>query len=374
MSNDTIDQTVRLRAEEQPFVIATVVAYKRPQSARPGSKAIIKPDGSIDGWVGGGCVQPIVIREAQKALQTGRPKLISISPESAHGDWKGVESYDMSCQGGGSLEIFLEPVLPKPELLIVGNSPVAQILAGLGKLLDFRVCVADPDANATRFPEADLVLTDLKSARGRIGSGSYVVVATMGTGDEEGLEAVVGTHSKYTGLVASKEKARGLFEYLRGKGVVPEALADVKCPAGLELGAETLPEIALSVMADITRLRRSASQQGEPVKETMGASRRVASTTTTTTETSTASSAASHHARPSSEKIKGGPLPTVQRITTTSTESWSESSTEARDPVCGMMVNTASSRYTSAFRNKTVYFCCLRCKESFDRSPENHVT
>src|SRR5712692_10431410 len=211
MWSDIIEQAGRLRAEEQPFVLATVVAYKSPQSAKPGSKAIILSDGSVTGWVGGGCVQPIVLREAQKALETGKPKLVSISPESTHGDWKGVEAYQMTCQGGGSLEIYLEPILPKPELLIVGRSPVAQILSGLGCLLDFKVSVADPEATVDQFPEADLVLTDLSLVNTRISEGSFVVVATMGTGYEEGLEAVLETSPKYLGLVASNEKARSLL-------------------------------------------------------------------------------------------------------------------------------------------------------------------
>ena len=146
MWNDIMELADKLRADGESFVIATVVAYKSPQSAKPGSKAIIKPDGSVSGWVGGGCIQPIVIREAQEAMNTGKPKLVNISPEATDGDWKGVEAYLMTCQGGGSLEIYLEPVLPKPELLIVGNSPVAQILTGLGRLLDFKVCIADPEA------------------------------------------------------------------------------------------------------------------------------------------------------------------------------------------------------------------------------------
>jgi xanthine dehydrogenase accessory factor len=333
MWNNTLDQAARLRDKDQPFVIATVVAYKSPQSAKPGSKAIIRPDGSIDGWIGGGCVQPIVIHEAQKALQTGKPSLISISPDSAHGDWKGVESYEMTCHGGGSLEIYLEPVLPRPELLIVGNSPIAQILSQLGNMLDFKVCVADPEATQQRFPEADLVLTDLKEARGRIGSGSYVVVATMGTGDEEGLEAVAGSTAFYLGLVASKEKAKGLFEYLRGKGVPAESLERVKCPAGIELGGETLAEIALSVMAEITQLRRSISKQAvESINESKGAS-----------------------------------LPVMPRAAS------SEARAEARDPVCGMTVDRTSARYTSVLENATFYFCCVRCKDSFDRSPVTYL-
>jgi xanthine dehydrogenase accessory factor len=325
---DILDQVSRLRAEGEPFVIATVVAYKSPQSAKPGSKAIIKPDGSISGWIGGGCVQPIVVREAKKALNTGKPKLVSISPEATHGDWKGVEAYMMTCQGGGSLEIYLEPVLPKPDLLIVGSSPVAQILSGLGRMLDFKVCVADPEAKLEQFPEADVVMTDLESLRRRIDSRSYVVVATMGNGDEEGLESVVGTKPQYLGLVASKEKAKSLFQYVRDKGATAEDIARIKCPAGLELGGETLPEIALSVIAEITRLRRS--QSPGPVKSSKGAS-----------------------------------LPVMQKT--------AESSTDSVDPVCGMTVATENARYKTVFEEKTIYFCCLRCKEAFEQTPQQYL-
>jgi len=330
--NDILDQAGRMRAEGEPFVIATVVAYKSPQSAKPGSKAIIKPDGSITGWIGGGCVQPIVVREAQNALNTGKPKLVSISPESTPGDWKGVEAYSMTCHGGGSLEIYLEPVLPKPNLFIVGASPVAEILAGLGRLLDFKVFVADPEAEPGQFTEADISLTDLESLRGRIDSRSYVVVATMGNGDEEGLEAVVGTKPQFLGLVASKEKAKSLFQYISDKGTPDEDIARVKCPAGLELGAETLPEIALSVMAEITRLRRAVSEQSiEPVKRSEAAS-----------------------------------LPVMQKT--------AESFAESIDPVCGMTVATANAIYKSVFEEKTVYFCCLRCKVSFEKSPQLYLS
>jgi xanthine dehydrogenase accessory factor len=316
---DIIEQATRLRADEQPFVIATVVAYKSPQSAKPGSKAIIKPDGSISGWIGGGCVQPIVVREARKALSTGKPKLVSISPEAAHGDWKGVQAYLMTCQGGGSLEIYLEPVIPRPNLVIVGNSPIAQIIAGFGRLLDFKVFVADPDASQEQFPEADLLLTDLESVKHRIDSRSYVVVATMGNGDEEGLSAVAGTNPRYLGLVASKEKAKSLFQYLRDKGTSSEDIDRIKCPAGLELGAETLPEIALSVIAEITRLRREVSKQSASLP-----------------------------------LIANGDESLIQSI----------------DPVCGMTVATTNAKYKTVQDDNSFYFCCLSCKEAFERSPQ----
>lgn len=307
------DQCNELRAREEPFVLATVVAYKSPQSAKPGSKAIIKNDGSQIGWVGGGCVQPIVLREAKQALQTGKPKLLTISPDAPREDWKGVESYRMTCEGGGSLEIYLEPYLPKPQLVIVGRSPVAQTVAHLGHLLDFKVVVADPEATSESFPEADVILTDLSSVRAQISDSSYVVVATMGNGDEEGLLAVVGTRPKYLGLVASEKKSKGLFEYLLETGTTPEDIGVITCPAGIELGSETLPEIALSVAAEITRLRRAAA------------------------------------AKPSEPQV-------------------------AIDPICGMSVDVDNAKYTSVVGSETIYFCCLRCKETFDHPQISQIT
>lgn len=292
MLSDLQDLVAELRRKEEPFVLATVVAYKSPQSAKPGSKAIIKNDGSQIGWVGGGCVQPIVLREAKQVLQTGRPKLLTISPDAARDDWEGVESYAMTCEGGGSLEIYLEPFLPKPQLLIVGHSPVAQTLAHLGELLDFKVIVADTEARKEDISES-----------------SFVVVATMGNGDEEGLLSVIGTRPRYLGLVASEKKSKALFEYARAKGATDEDIAVVRCPAGVELGSETLAEIALSVAAEIVRVRR-----------------------------------------------------------TTATEEPRETATHvATDPICGMSVDVENAKYTSVVNNETIYFCCLRCKETFDQ-------
>ena len=321
--SDIIEQAGRLRAEDKPFVLATVVAYKSPQSAKPGSKAIIRSDGSITGWVGGGCVQPIVLREAKRVLETGEPRLLSISPESGHEDWKGVESYRMTCEGGGSLEIYLEPVLPKPELLIVGRSPVAHIISELARLLDFKVCVADPEVGKEEFPDVDLLLSDLSIARQRISEGSFVVVATMGNGDEEGLQSVVGTMPKYLGLVASEKKSKALFEYVREKGATDEQIALIKCPAGLELGGETMPEIALSVMAEIIRVRRGIEAKSETAPRSV-----------------------------TFPVMQGAGTPGVG---------------EATDPICGMTVDMQNARYTSIFENETFYFCCLRCKDTFER-------
>ena len=301
MFDRILEEAVELRAKGEPFVLATVVAYRRPQSAKPGSRAIIRQDGTFIGWFGGGCVQPIVLKEAKKALAEKKPGLIIISPEGAYKDWQGVQEYLMACQGGGSLQIYLEPVFPRPDLVVFGQSPVAQTLAQLGKLLDFNVV-----------------------AGGSPKEGSYVVVATMGDGDEEALLEVASCDAAYIGFVASREKSASLFEYLRGKGVADEKLKRIKCPAGMELGAESLPEIAFSVMAEILQLqkRNSKAVPGE---------------------------------RPAMK------LPILQ------------AAPEAVDPICGMSVNTANARHTSVHQSKTYYFCCLRCKETFEQNPSQYV-
>ena len=286
------DQCNDLRAREEPFVLATVVAYKSPQSAKPGSKAIIKRDGTMLGWIGGGCVQPIVLREAKQALQTGSPKLLTISPDEPRDDWKGVQSFRMTCEGGGSLEIYLEPFLPKPQLVIIGSSPVAETLAQLGSLLDFKVIAAD---------------TDFTSIKAQISESSYVVIATMGNRDEEGLLAVIGSRPRYLGLVASKKKSEALFEYVRTTGATDEDIAVITCPAGIEIGSQTLPEIALSVAAEIVRVRRTSAE----------------------------------------------PEVTVENVAT--------------DPICGMTVDIATAKYRSVVKDQTFYFCCLRCKETFEQ-------
>jgi xanthine dehydrogenase accessory factor len=297
------DHCDELRKREEPFVLATVVAFKSPQSAKPGSKAIIKADGSMIGWVGGGCVQPIVLREAKQALQTGAPKLLTISPDAPRDDWKGVQSFRMTCEGGGSLEIYLEPFLAKPQLVIVGDSPVAESLAQFGALLDFKVIAAD---------------TDFASVRDQINESSYVVVATMGNRDEEGLLAVIGTRPRYLGLVASRKKSDALFEYLRSTGTSDEDIAVITCPAGVEIGGETLPEIALSVAAEVIRVRRSSAESDAAVKPVSPAT--------------------------------------------------------ATDPICGMTVDIENAKYSSVVDGNTIYFCCLRCKETFERPQISQLT
>src|SRR5499427_10965402 len=253
------EQAGRLRAEGAPFVLATVVACQRPTAAYPGAKALIRADGSLTGWVGGSCAQPTVIQEALKALADGKSRLLRISPAFQHSatPQEGVYDFVMTCASQGALEIFVEPFLPRPELIVIGETPVAQALARFGALLDFSVCVSDPAATREHFPDAEILYAQLEAVCTRISPRSYVVIATQGAYDEEALAAVIETTACYLGLVASGTRAATIFQYLRDKGVQPELLQRVKCPAGLQLGAVTPPEIGFSIMAEILELRRS---------------------------------------------------------------------------------------------------------------------
>src|SRR5215475_15609597 len=155
-----LNKASELLATGEPFVVATVVRYEAPISGKPGDKAIIHADGKMWGWIGGGCSRPVVIAEALKALGDGRPRLVRISPHATPGENGGTVDYTMTCHSGGSLDIYIEPVLPKPHIVIIGSSPVAQTLARLGKDINYHISVVT-DADRESFPDADRIAASL---------------------------------------------------------------------------------------------------------------------------------------------------------------------------------------------------------------------
>ena len=320
MFDDLLEQATVLKERGKPFVLATVVACKPPTSAKPGAKAIVQPDGSFHGWVGGSCAQPLVTQESLKALQDGQSRLVLLAPNPEDVDvgLEGTVLIPMTCKSEGTLAIYLEPCLPKPELVVIGQSPMARSLVVLGDSLGFRVTACDPSATAELFPNADTLVQELEAARGIIGLRSYVVVATAGHYDEEALEEVLGSQASYVGLVASPRRGRTVIDYLRGKGVSPEALQRVKYPAGVDIGAETPEEIALSILTEIVQ-RMRADRRGVPL------------------------------------------APAVQA-----------SDVESIDPICNMTVKVAGSRYLADYNGNTFHFCSLGCKEKFEQAPASY--
>src|SRR5215471_3862412 len=265
MWDQFLEKTSELLGQGASFAVATVVRILPPTSGKPGDKAIIQADGRLSGWIGGGCAQPVVIREALKALADGKPRLVRISP-AAEGAEEGVVDYAMTCHSGGSLDIYIEPAVPKLHIVILGRSHVARTLARLGRATGYNVSVIVPTAEveAEGFGEAEVIVEkDFNLSGLRLGPRTFVVVSTQGAGDEEALEKAAFTAGDvpYVAFVASKIKAGKVLDYLRARGVPAEKLQQVRAPAGLDLGAGTPEEIAVSILAEIVQLRGGKSGQ-----------------------------------------------------------------------------------------------------------------
>ncbi|HEY3097388.1 MAG TPA: XdhC family protein [Methylomirabilota bacterium] len=298
--NELLGLAAELLERGEAFVLATVVRCEAPTSAKPGAKALVRADGSVSGWVGGACAEPVVVREALAAIEDGRPRLIGLIGEGKRGPGRtaGMVEYPMTCHSGGTLEIYVEPYLPKPLLLLVGHGPVIEALARFGAAADYVVQTLGPE-------EAAAVL-----GRAGVARHASVVVATHADSDEDALRRILATDAGYVSLVASRRRAAGIVERLREVGVSLERLARLKAPAGLDIGAQSPNEIAVSVLAELIQHRRTA---------------------------------------------KPTPPSEASRAET------------AVDPICGMTVDVAGAEYRTERAGRVVYFCCAHCKTTFDR-------
>lgn len=266
---DVMELASRLRSAEETFVLATVVRTVSVTAAKAGAKAVIRPDGTIAaGWIGGGCARGAVLKAARDSLVDGAPRLVSVQPENLlaelgvkPGDSKdGVRFAKNACPSKGTMDIFIEPVLPRPSLVILGASPVAIALASLAHQLDFHVTVAAPPADFTEEPDADLRFDSFDIAA-LLGAHRFIVVSTQSKGDEAALKAALEADAAYCGFVGSRRKIAVLKERLTAVGIDAATLDRVKAPAGLDLGAITPEEIALSIMAEIIQLRRKGQRE-----------------------------------------------------------------------------------------------------------------
>lgn len=287
---DVLVRAGQLAAEGIPFVLATVVAVERPASARRGDRALVTADGEIVGWVGGACSEPIVVREALRALGDGETRLLRIGPAARVTEGAAPETVvaASSCASEGVVEVLVEPQLAEPLLAIVGASPAAETLARIAPEAGWRVTrEAGPDAEA-------------------------VVIATMGHGDEEVLEAILAGDVGYIGLVASTKRAASVLASLRSRGLDEESLGRVRSPAGLDLGSSTQAEIAVAVLAELVAWRHSRA-----------------------------------------------PVPAMPEV--------------AIDPVCGMEVAVGAAKETAVYEGRTFYFCASGCRSRFESEPARYL-
>lgn len=239
MSDDVIREAARLSEAGRPYVLATVVTVRKPASAKRGDRAVITPDGALVGWVGGACSEPIVIREARRALADGDSRLVRICPPGSDvTDDDDVIVAHSTCASEGTVEVMIEPQRPAPLVSVVGDGPAARTLRTLVATIGWR---------------ATDELTDRADA---------AVIATMGRGDEDALTAALALGTGYVGLVASSKRAGTVRETLRSRGITDAALMTVRSPAGLDLGPSTQEEIAVAILAELVAWRHTVTESG----------------------------------------------------------------------------------------------------------------
>jgi xanthine dehydrogenase accessory factor len=310
LADEVLARAAELRNHGERFAVATVVRVDPPTSASPGDKAVVTADGTLFGWIGGSCSEGLVRREALIAIGDGQPRLVKIAPEinplpypSPEGRrQQGVVSHQSTCPSAGALDVFIDPQLPRPLLLVVGGTPAARTLIRIGAAVGFRTCAVHPGAGAADFPEADTVIGSLDLSSTPVTADTWAVVATMGHYDEDALAALIPGDLPYLGVVASRRRMHSVVELLRGRGVT--GLDRIRRAGGDAVG-RSQQEIALAVVGEIVAERHTR----EPARPL-----RIAS---------------------------------------------------AVDPVCGMEVEIEGALHMVAVDSTTYYFCGAHCREAF---------
>jgi xanthine dehydrogenase accessory factor len=244
-----------LAGDEKPLALATVIQTALSTSGNAGDKALVSAEGIVEGWIGGGCAQPAVVEAARMVLESAEPCLIRVGPK---GEWEtldGVVDFSSGCLSGGTQVIFIEPLNRQAKLSILGDSPVALCLCELAAGLDFSVTVTSPDLESSQLPETARLEADFESV-----NGDFIVVATQGRHDRAALKAALNSNAGYIAMVASRKKIAGLKAGLIKSGIEASEMERIHSPAGIEIGAVSPAEIALSILAELVRVRRSGSK------------------------------------------------------------------------------------------------------------------
>lgn len=324
------ERVAALQREGQSFAVATVVARRAPVSAHLGDHAIVFADGRMEGFVGGACSREIVRRQALQSLQARHARLVSIRPDASEAVDSSAEHIvvPMTCASEGAVDVYVEPFVQARLLVVVGATPVADALARLARSMDYQVTRVvdareqpDIDAEAASLGVKVATLDALEAILGQGASDYAVVVASQGHYDEEAVEVSLKSRVPYVGLVASRKRGTTIRALLEERGVA--RLVALRNPAGLDLGARTAQEVALSILAEIVQMLPS-----------------------------------------------GTPLATSAAIAGTDASPAAPAS--AVDPVCGMQVDVATARHTADVDGVVYYFCCANCRARFVKQPQDY--
>lgn len=253
MTRDIFDVVSELRASRRPFAVATVVETQGSVSAKTASKAVIDEHGRIvAGWVGGGCAESETCHAALRCIESGETAILEVDMNDE------VLGAGMPC--GGHMRVYVEPMLPRPTLWLMGHGRVAEVLCSMAELVGIDVVVNDPLVDRQRYPTASRLITDdLDYSQLSPAPDDFVVIATQHKGDHLSIQRALASGVRYTALIASSKRSRIVFDYLRQDGATEQDLQRVTAPAGIDLGARTPEEIALCVISEIVLVRRGGS-------------------------------------------------------------------------------------------------------------------
>jgi xanthine dehydrogenase accessory factor len=327
MYEDFFDKLAELRKRNEPFVIATVVRREAPSSGKRGDKAIIDKYGGISGWIGGGCVKGIILKEAGDAVKSGQSRLVKVGQSLSAEKQEGVIDYKMTCMSEGTIEVFIEPVLPAPHMVVIGKTAIAKALVKLAKVAGYRITAVAAEATPTTFDKVDELITQIKLEQVKIASSASIVVCTQGDQDEEALEQALQQNCAYIGFVASRKKKAAVFEYLLQKGIDQKKLDAVKSPAGIDIAAKKPEEVAISILAEIIQV-----QNNRP--------------------------AVAGYFTEQTDDIKTAAIQPSYYI----------------NPVCNIPVDKNSPKHIIEYQGEKIYFCCDGCKEKFETEPAKYMT
>ncbi len=323
LADEVLTRAAELRTRGVSFAVATVVRVDPPTSASPGDKALVTADGELFGWIGGSCSEALVRREALVAIGDGQPRLVKIAPELPPSPLPGPElspsplrgglgrgsqqepgvvEHQSTCPSAGALDVFIDPQLPRPLLLVVGGTPAARTLVRIGAAVGFRTWAVHPGAAAADFPESDAVVGSLDLSDAPVGADTWAVVATMGHYDEDALAALLPFNLPYLGVIASRRRMQSVLDLLSRRGV--NGLDRIHRAGGDAVG-RSQQEIALAVVAEIVAERQARE-----------------------------------------------PAPPLFKPT-------------AVDPICGMTVDVDGALHSVAVESTTYYFCSAHCREAF---------
>ncbi|WP_224491630.1 XdhC family protein [Robertkochia flava] len=331
MFNELALQIEKQLAKGADFAIAQVVDRIAPSSGKVGDKALILETGELIGWIGGGCVRGIVIKEALEVIKTKRYRRVRISPEGGTLETPTFKQYVMSCQSKGTIEVMIEPVIPQPELIVVGKSNIARKLVQLASAADFRVTVMASDADVQMFPSAQSVSDHVDFGPVKRFANTYIIVTTQGEDDELSVKKAMETPARYVGFVASAKKSEDIKTYLADAGIREDRISQLRSPVGLDINAKLASEVAISILAEVVADFRKANS--------------------------------GYGSRCESEDVEATEAPANEQF--------------AEDyyinPVCGVPVSKKNPKHVIEYRNEKVYFCCDGCKVSFEKDPEKYM-